>query len=164
VIGGNTFSYGRIRAWQWVRNMRVDGRPPRMDLYGHNPFTGRTPDFRNPPSPENGSDFSDLQRFGRHVQRYLGRPRNRRIRLFLSEWTLHTAPNPEFNVYVTEKTQARWIRRAFRLARGERNIAGLGWVHLFDEAPRPDGERRLRGGLIRHDGTRKPGFRAFRRG
>ena len=164
VIGGNTFSYGQIRAWQWVRNMRVRGRPPRMDLYGHNPFGARAPDFRKPPSTENGSDFSDLRRFGRHVQRYLGRPRKRRIRLFLSEWTIPTGPNSEWDYYVTGKTQARWIRQGFRLARRERNIVGLGWIHLYDEAPRPDGERRRRGGLIHHDGKRKPGFRAFKRG
>jgi len=165
VIGGNTVSYSDIRAWSWVRNLRVRGRPPRMDLYGHNPFSSRGPDFRRPPSVEDGADFSDLRRFGRHVQRYLGRPRHRRIRLFLSEWCAPTGLDSEFTTYhVSEKTQARWIRRGFRLARHEPHIMGLGWINLYDGEPVPGQERRLRSGLIRYDGTRKPGFRAFMRG
>jgi hypothetical protein len=164
VIGGNTVSYSSIRAWSWARNLRVHGRPARMDFYGHNPFSARSPDFTRPPSPDGGADFSDLRRFGRHVQRYLGRPRHRRIPLFLSEWNAPTGPNREFNYYVSEKTQARWIRRAFRLARGEPGIAGLGWIILYDGAPTPGPERPIRTGLIRYDGTLKPGFRAFMRG
>ena len=165
VIGGNTVVLSDIRAWSWVRNLRVRGRPPRMDLYGHNPFTSRGPDFSRPPSAEGGADFSDMRRFGRYVQRYLGRPRHRRIRLFLSEWCAPTGLDREFiHYHVSERTQARWIRRAFRLARGEPNITGLGWINLYDEAPVPGQERRLRTGLIRYDGTRKPGFRAFMRG
>ena len=42
VIGGNTFTTGTISPRNWMPAMRLpNGRRPRMDLYGHNPFTAR---------------------------------------------------------------------------------------------------------------------------
>ena len=39
VVGGNSFTTGDIGPRNWIRNLRLpSGRPPRMDLYGHNPF------------------------------------------------------------------------------------------------------------------------------
>ena len=39
VIGGNTFTTGDVSPRQFIRSMRLpNGRPPRMDLYGHNPI------------------------------------------------------------------------------------------------------------------------------
>ncbi|HEY2637491.1 MAG TPA: hypothetical protein VGI54_08905, partial [Solirubrobacteraceae bacterium] len=44
VIGGDTFTTGDISPYNWIRNLRLpNGRPPRMDMYGHNPFTLRAP-------------------------------------------------------------------------------------------------------------------------
>lgn len=163
VIGGNTYVTGEVRPPDWVRSMRLpDGRPPRMDLYGHNPFSFRNPDLRNPPSTQDLVDFSDLGRFDRQIQRDLRRPRSKRIRLFLSEFTIPTAPDSEFNFYVSRKTQAKWITNAFKVAR-KVNAAGLGWIHLYDEPPVP-GQTSVNGGLLTYDGRRKPGFYAFMRG
>ncbi len=161
VIGGNTYTTGEIRPADWVRNLRVgSGRPARMDLYGHNPFSFRDPDLRNPAS--DSVDLSDLDWFGRLVQRRLGRPRGRRIPLFLSEFTMPTAPDREFNLFVSPKVQARWITKAFRIGHAV-GVDTLGWIHLRDE--RPKGARRVvKGGLLTHDGVPKPGFYAFMRG
>jgi len=85
VIGGNTYVTGEVRPGAWMRAMTLpDGRRPRIDLYGHNPFSFRNPSLRNPPSGQGLVDFSDLGRFGRDVQRVLGGPRRKRVRLFLS--------------------------------------------------------------------------------
>lgn len=163
VIGGNTYVTGEVRPPDWVRSMRLpNGRPPRMDLYGHNPFSFRNPDLRNPPSTQDLVDFSDLGRFDRQIQRDLRRPRSKRIRLFLSEFTIPTAPDSEFNFYVSRKTQAKWITNAFKVAR-KVNAAGLGWIHLYDDPPVP-GQTSINGGLLTYDGRRKPGFYAFMRG
>lgn len=163
VIGGNTYVTGEVRPPDWVKSMKLpNGRPPRMDLYGHNPFSFRNPDLRNPPSTQDLVDFSDLGRFDKLIHRYLGRPRHKRIRLFLSEFTIPTGPDREFNFWVSERTQKKWITNAFRVAR-KVNAAGLGWVHLYDEAPAA-GHTVVRGGLLTHDGKRKPGFYAFLRG
>jgi hypothetical protein len=168
VIGGNSFTAGDIRPAAWARNLRLrNGRPPRMDLYGHNPFCLRPPDLDNPPGPAGISDFSDLRRFQRVVDRSIGRKaspkyRRKRVPLFLSEWTVPTGPDREFSFYADPRTQRRFIRRGFSIAR-KLKVYGLGWVHLYDEpADRPGG--RSQGGLLYADGRRKPGFAAFARG
>jgi len=162
VIGGNTYVTGEVRPGAWMRAMTLpDGRPPRMDLYGHNPFSFRNPSLRNPPSDQ--VDFSDLGRFGRDVQRVLGTPRRKTIRLFLSEFTLPTAEDREFNFHVSPRTQAKWIANAFKIGRSVKSIAALGWIHLYDEPPDP-ARPVSTGGLITYDGERKPGYAAFRSG
>lgn len=165
VIGGNTYTTGAIRPVSWIRSMRLpDGRRPRMDLFGHNPFSFREPNLRNEPLLDGSVDFSDVRRFGRQVNHHLRRRGAKRIKLFLSEWTIPTGPDREFNFHVRPATQARWITSGFRIARGLRDVYGLGWVHLRDEAPRDDGRPVVRGGLMDHLGTKKPGYDAFRRG
>jgi hypothetical protein len=166
VIGGNTSSTGDIRANNWVRYMRLrDGRPPRMDLYGHNPFSARTPRLTNPPSILEVVDFSDLGRFQRNVDRRLARPRGKEtLRLFLSEFTVPTdAYDAEFNFHTTREVQARWITAGFRVARQLDSYA-LGWIHLYDAPPDPNGGVTTHGGLMTYDGQKKLGYHAFKRG
>jgi len=164
VIGGNTYVTGEVRPGDWMRAMKLPGgRPPRMSWYGHNPFSLRQPRLSNPPSDSGVIDFSDLGRFDKEIQRALGKPLRKTIKLFLSEFTIPTAPDREFNFYVAPATQARWITSAFAVARRVKNIAGLGWVHLRDEPPSA-GETVANGGLLTHDGTKKPGYHAFKRG
>ena len=111
VIGGDTYTWGNIPVRLWIENLRLpNGRPPRMDLYGHNPFSYRDPNLANPPSPDGAFDFSDLGRLSRLVNRYLAR-HGHLIKLFLSEWTIPTSPfDDEFNFYVTPAVQARGSR------------------------------------------------------
>jgi hypothetical protein len=160
VVGGDTYTTGDIHTGQWLRYMRLpNGKPPRLDLYGHNPFSFRRPNLRNPPFADGAIDFSDLGRLGTLVDRNLGRPGMRRLRLFLSEWTIPTsAPDNEFNFYTDLSTQADWIRAAFGIVRHWSRIYALGWIHLYDEPPT------TRGGLIDDQGRRKPGYAAFRAG
>lgn len=162
VIGGNTYVTGEIRPGAWMANMKLpNGRPPRLDWYGHNPFGYRNPNLRSPPSKQGLVDFSDLGRFDKLLQRTLGKPLHRRIKLWLSEFTIATGPDREFNFHVSRATQARWITNALKVARSLPNVAGLGWIHLYDEPPGPSISN---GGLITYDGKRKPGYYAFRRG
>ena len=166
VIGGNTFAGGDIRPVNWVRNMRLrNGKPPRMDLYGHNPFCQRTPDLRNPPGSEETVDFSDLGRFRPVIDRYLARPRGKRtIRLFLSEWAVPTAgDDAEFFFWTTPEAQVRFIKNGFKVAR-QVDAYALGWIHLRDEDPPPGEPRGVRSGLIYVGGQEKPGFAAFAAG
>ena len=171
VIGGNTFSWGfkGIRPVQWLENMRFGkhNRRPRLDLYGHNPFTNRKPDLGNKPfcgSRRAGcADFSDLDWFSRVVDKHLGTSAHPHVRLFLSEFTLPTAPyDPEFPYYVTLSQQARWITAGFHVARTV-GAAGFGWIHLQDEPPNGNAQR-ISGGLIDYKGDLKPGYAAFKKG
>jgi hypothetical protein len=159
VIGGMTYTTGDISTQQWIENLRLpDGKPPRLDMYGHNPFSFRVPSLSNQPSPEQQVDFSDLQRLSKLVDHYLGRPGNTRPRLFLSEWTIPTAVDLEFNFYVEPPLQAQWIADGLHIAESMSNVYAVGWIHLFDEPPTSYG------GLIQANGIEKPGFAAWMSG
>jgi hypothetical protein len=159
VIGGMTDTAASISPQQWIENMRLpNGRPPRLDMYGHNPFNSRAPNLANPPSPGQQLDFSDLDRLAALVDANLGRAENPQPKLFLSEWTIPTAPDREFNFYVDPRVQALWITDALRIVRQDPRIYALGWIHLYDSLPQ------AAGGLIQANGRRKPGFFAWKEG
>jgi hypothetical protein len=155
VIGGCTYTTGEIDTQQWIENLRLpDGRPPRMDMYAHNPFSYQTPTFSSIRSPFGEVQFSDLHELAGWIDKYLtpGLP------IFLSEWTIPTAPDDEFNFYVTPDTQAQWITDALRLSRAWKRIYALGWINVYDDPPTTNG------GLLTQTGTPKPGFGAFAHG
>jgi hypothetical protein len=177
VIGGNTFSWGAqgIRPVQYVENMRFGSKNarPRLDFYGHNPFTSRKPDLSNKPfcfdqqgkrSQKAGcADFSDLKWFNKVVDKNLGSKKHPHLPLFLSEFTIPTAPHDsEFPFYVTPPDQAKWITAGFAVSRSVGAYA-FGWVHLQDDPPQTY-VRTITGGLIYSDGIKKPGYAAFRKG
>lgn len=165
VVGGNTFTTGDVPPRQFIKYLRLpNGKPPRMDLYGHNPFGRREPDLSEPPLGFGYADFCDLDTLARWVDRYLRRRHRRRLKLFLSEYTAPTDhKNHEFNFYVTQETQARWIASAFRITRRWSRIYALGWHRLRDDPPRPDGLEVNRG-LMDYKGNKKPSYAAYRDG
>jgi hypothetical protein len=169
VIGGNTFTVGDISPYNWIRAMKLPGRrSPRMDMFGHNPFTSRRPDLRNPPPGHgpavNYSDFSDLDTFTLVLDRHLRDPRGRPLRLFLSEFFFPTDHrNWEFPFYVTRRVQARWLADALRIVRRWKRVYTLGWFGLYDDGPRPD-RLEVNRGLIDIRGRRKPSYNAYKNG
>ncbi len=161
VIGGNTFTAagpGDVHTYQWIRYMRLpNGKMPRMDLYGHNPFCFRIPNLRHRPSPRGRVDFSDLGRLAKALDRYYP---NKRLRLFLSEWGVPTdSRDSEVQFFISRREQAKWIRSAFRIVRSFKRIYTLGWVHPYDIP-----ELEITTGLLSSSGHRKPGYYAFRAG
>jgi hypothetical protein len=155
VIGGCTFTTGALDTLQWIRNLRLpNGKPPRMDMYAHNPFTYKRPNFSDPVDPFDEVQFSDLPELAKWIDRNL-RPG---LPLFLSEWTIPTAPDQEFNFFVDPKVAAGWVSDALKLARRWSRIRALGWVNVYDNPPTTSG------GLLTASGHRKPDFRAFARG
>jgi hypothetical protein len=155
VIGGCTYTTGQLDPLQWIQNLRLpNGHPPRMDMYAHNPFSYQKPSFSTGVDPFNEVQFSDLHELAGWIDRYLhpGLP------LFLSEWTIPTAADQEFNFWVDPKVAARWVSAAMRLARGWNRIYSLGWVNVYDDPPFSYG------GLLTQGGRRKPDFNAFARG
>ena len=168
VIGGNTYTIGTVAPLHFVRALRLpNGRVPRMDLWGHNPFSLRRPNLSNPPLRDGFSDFSDLDNFARTLDLNMRRARvkkQRRLKIFISEFVLPTDhPNLEFNFYLDRRTQARWISDALRITRSFSRIYTFGYLGLYDPPVRPDGDQ-TEWGLIERDGTRKPSYDAFKNG
>jgi hypothetical protein len=159
VIGGMTYTTGDISTQQWIENLRLpDGKSPRLDMYGHNPFSFRAPNLSSPPSPDQQVDFSDLGRLAKLVDRFLGRPDDPNPKLFISEWTVPTSVDFEFNFYVEPLVQAQWITDGLRLAQNLSSVYAVGWIHLYDEPPTSYG------GLIQTNGAEKPGYAAWKAG
>jgi hypothetical protein len=169
VIGGMTFSFGEVLPGDFARWMRLpNGKPPPLDLYGHNPFTTRFPDlsrhgFRGYPGAR---DFSDIDLFYKELRDiYRGQYRQfrrRGPRLWLSEFTVNSdRPTREFGFYVSRSEQARWVRVAYRIARASPFVASLGWIGLLDD-PVSDPVGRTTG-LMTYEGARKPAYYAYKR-
>jgi hypothetical protein len=163
VIGGNSWTAGQISPYQWIRALRLpSGRPPRMDAYGHNPFSARAADLTLDARIRGTADICDLDDLERWLDRWQRRVGGAPLPVWLSEFAVPSGgPSADFNFFVTDRTGAAWTRAALRLVRSHRRIAGIAWVALYD-AKGPDGATTT--GLIRADGTRKPAFAAFARG
>lgn len=152
VIGGCTYTTGDISTQQWIENLRLpSGRVPRMDMYAHNPFSLQPPAFTSRPSPDGVVQFSDLRRLAAWIDRYLHKP----LPIFLSEWTIPTGIDQQFNFYVDPTVAASWIRQALSLVRGWSRIYALGWINVYDSPPTSYG------GLLTSTGVPKPSFYAF---
>ena len=155
VIGGCSYTTGAIDTLQWIENLRLpDGRPPRMDMYAQNPFSYQQPNFSAAPSPFDEVQFSDLPRLAHWLDHYL-RPG---LPLFLSEFTIPTQQDEEFNFYVDPVVAAEWITDALRLSRRWHRIYALGWINVYDNPPYSYS------GLITAAGVPKPGFKAWEDG
>jgi hypothetical protein len=160
VIGGMTWTVGLVRPADFVKWMRLpNGQPPRLDWYGHNPFSTRFPKLRAKPYVKGIRDRSDVATLHREVARaYRGRPAPK---LWLSEFTISSdRANRAYNFSVSRKEQARWVRAAFRLVNKVDYVAGLGWFDLYDEDPSV--AKSLTNGLMTYSGQRKPAFFAYR--
>ena len=134
-----------------------------MDLYGHNPFRYRNPDLRNPPSKQGLVDFSDLGRFDKEIQRGSAARCSKRIKLFLSEFTVADGAGQGVQLLGPQATQARGSRTRSGSRGGRRTSSRLGWVHLYDDPP-VAGQQVIERRADRADGKKKPGYYAFRRG
>ena len=79
----------------------------------------------------------------------------RKKRLWVTEYGYQTSPPDRFGVRY--RTQAKYVRQAFAIARRTRRIDMIVWFLIRDE-------KRLSGwqsGVISARGARKPAYRAF---
>lgn len=162
VVGGMTFAAGSPRPARFLRGLRLpDGRPPRLDWYGHNPYPYRLPRLATPPVEGGFRDLSDTDTLTREVAEHW-RASGRHPPLWLSEFTVQTDRSSRiFELAVSRRTQAAWLRAGYRVAQRSGAVAGLGWFSLIDEQPEaPDSSH---WGLMTTDLERKPSFRAYAR-
>lgn len=157
VIGGMTWTGGDVKPAPFMKFMRLpNGRPPRLDWFGHNPFPFRFPNLRELAIRDGWRDVSDLDVFSRQLRRTYGP----RAKFWLSEFlVLSDKPSDQFLLFVSQAEQARWLRASYEIADSLDSVAGLGWLALLDEP-----ERRLSSnwGLLTAGGAPKPAYSAFR--
>ena len=158
VIGGNTYlSSGHpvIRPLQWIRYMQLpDGSRPRMDMWGHNPYTFRRPNLEAAQSPMGRIDFSDLGRLTEALDRTFPGPP---LRLVLSEWGVPTERDKDLDFEVTPDVAVKWVRSAMRIVRESPRIYTLGWSVPVDTPRNPQG-------LVDSALKPKPTYFAFKQG
>jgi hypothetical protein len=179
VIGGNSYDQnaaapGFQPARRWVRNLKLpNGKPPRLDMYGHNPFSSRSPNLKQKPRRDArgrdllGADFADLDTLHKDVNRFLRRKRGKKIPIFVSEYALQTDRDSEvFNFHVSRETQAKWLRQALRTVRRSKWIYSFGYFRLNDTRPDNANDNTFpTWGLMSSDlSEKKPGYFAFKRG
>lgn len=162
VVGGMTFAAGSPRPARFLRSLRLpDGRPPRLDWYGHNPYPYRPPRLATPPVAGGFRDISDTDTLTREVAEHW-RGSGRRPRLWLSEFTVQTdRPSRVFEFAVSRRKQAAWLRAGYRVAKRSGAVAGLGWFSVIDQQPEASDSSHW--GLMTTDLERKASFRAYAR-
>jgi hypothetical protein len=157
VIGGMTWTNGTVKPRDFVRWLRLaNGKPPRLDWFGHNPFPFRFPRLSQTPTPGGFRDISDMDTFSREVRHAY----KRAVPLWLSEYTIQTARGSDiFATFVSEAGQAAYLTAGYRIADdlGPR-VAGLGWVSLLDE---PEAPGSANWGLLTNPLRPKPSFAAM---
>jgi hypothetical protein len=186
VIGGMTWTAGVVYPEKFLQWMRLpNGQPPRMDYYGHNPYTYRFPNLTEGPIPlpmsaqefaelrakkksrkrpklaDSGlRDLNDVDTLHSELAAIYRHRKGGAPKLWLSEWSISAeGPTRGFAFFVSQPEQARWLTAAFKLVDSTSYVAGLGWYELLDEPPSIPGH--LTEGLLTASGTPKPVFRAF---
>ncbi len=157
VIGGNTWTSGTVKPPDFLRFMRMpDGRAPRLDWFGHNPFPFRAPNLRDGPLAGGFRDISDTDTLGAEVRRTYGR----RVPLWLSEYTIQSdRGSAVFATFVSRAAQAHYLTAGYAI--GDElgaGVAGIGWLALLDEPPAAGSAN---WGLLTDALQRKPAFAAM---
>ncbi|MDQ3726043.1 MAG: hypothetical protein M3335_09210 [Actinomycetota bacterium] len=160
VIGGMTLNGGTVKPPEFIRLMKLpNGRPPRMDLWGHNPFDARFPRLRDEPIGR-FRGFNDIDTLHREIGNAYRAGKRKVPRLWLSEWTIVSdRPLDLFSgFFVSRKEQAIRLRAAYTISRRTPYVAGLGWFTLLDQAVSEGGAA---WGLMDEHGVPKPAFKAY---
>jgi hypothetical protein len=168
VVGGNVHPAG----WNdhtttapdtFVRNMVLpNGRRPRMDIFGINPYTERPLNMALPQRPGR-VDFNDLDWLLRQLDRYWP---GRRLQIFIEEFGWNTEHEASgWLYYVSRQKQAMDLTKAYRMAAQLGRINTMCWFQLYDSPPSKQGSQwqNWTSGLRTWNGVKKPSWRAFAR-
>jgi hypothetical protein len=159
VISGPIFTGGEVRPPEFLKWLRLpDGRVPRTDWFGLNPYPFRFPDLAEEPVPGGYRDLSDLDTFGIEVdETYAGL--GIKPPLWLSEFTVQSDQDSRyFEFHVSQAEQAQWLKAGYRVAAEAGDVKGLGWFTLLDQPP---GKWSAEWGLMSAEGEPKPAFGAY---
>jgi len=161
VIGGMTYTVGALSAPEFIHWMRLpDGRAPRLDYYGHNPYSARFPNLSENPYTPGVRDINDIDTLEHELALAYRHDPHGTPKLWLSEFSVSSDhANRAFAFYVSRSAQAQWVTAAYKLVNSVSYVAGLGWYQLLDE-PSSVPEN-LTNGLMTATGIPKPAFDAY---
>lgn len=168
VIGGGVHPYGLNDAHTtapdtFITNMVLpNGRRPRLDLFGINPYTERPLDLRLGKRALR-VDFDDLDWLRGRLDRLWPR---RHLKIFIDEFAWNTEHEAlGWLFYVSRKQQAANLRKAYALAAKVGRIDTMCWYQLYDAPPARNSTQWLNwtSGLRTWNGVRKPAWQAFAR-
>jgi hypothetical protein len=168
VIGGNVHPYGLNDQYTtapdtFLQNMVLpNGKRPRLDLFGINPYTERPLDLSLKRRPLR-VDFDDLDWLGGQLDRLWP---DRHVKIFIDEFGWNTEHEAlGWLYYVSRKQQVKNLRRAFSLARKLHRIDTFCWFQLYDSPPKRNRTQWLNWttGLRTYKGKKKPSWWAFRK-
>jgi hypothetical protein len=168
VIGGNVHPAGKndettTAPDTFIANMVLpNGRRPRLDMFGINPYTERPLDLALP-HRAGRVDFDDLDWLSRRLHTLWP---TRNLKIFIDEFgwnTEHAAQG--WLYYISRKKQAVNLSKAYALAVKVGSIDTMCWFQLYDDPPEKRGQYwwNWTSGLRTWNGVRKPGWRAFAR-
>jgi hypothetical protein len=168
VIGGGVHPYGHNDQYTtapdtFLANMILsNGRRPRLDMFGINPYTERRLDLHLGKRPLR-VDFDDLDWLGKRLDQVWP---GRHVRIFIDEFGWNTEHEANgWLYYVPRKKQATNLARAYALAAKFGRVDTLCSYLLYDTPPLRDNTQWLNwtSGLRTRTGVRKPAWWAFRR-
>jgi hypothetical protein len=167
VIGGNVHPGGfndrtTTAPDTFIQNMVLpNGRRPRLDMFGINPYTERQLDLALP-HRSSRVDFDDLDWLAHRLDRVWPR---RHLKIFVDEFGWNTEHEAMGWLYhISRQKQAANLRRAYALAATLRRVDTLCWFQLYDSPPSRNSSQWLNwtSGLRTWDGVRKRAWSAFR--
>lgn len=163
VIGGMTWTVGLVNTPAFIKWLRLpDGKPPRLDYFGDNPYATRFPKLSLGVYSPGVRDISDIDTVEHELALAYRSSPGGTPKLWLSEFSISSDhPNRAFAFSVSRKAQAQWVTGAFKLIDSTSYVAGMGWYQLLDEAP--PGPEALTNGLMTYNGQPKPAFYAYAR-
>ena len=168
VIGGGVHPYGLNDQYTtapdtFIANMVLpNGRRPRLDLFGINPYTERKLDLALPKRPLR-LDFDDLDWLARRLDRLWPR---RHLRIFVDEFGWNTEHEALGWLYfVPRRNQALDLPKAYALAARFGRVDTMCQFLLYDAPPDRNTTQWLNwtSGLRTWDGVRKQAWKTFAR-
>jgi hypothetical protein len=167
VIGGNVHPAGSNDATTtapdtFLRNMVLpNGRRPRLDMFGINPYTERPVNMALPKRPLR-VDFDDLDWLERQLDRLWP---GRHLRLFVDEFGWNTEHEAQgWLYYVPRQKQAADLPKAYAAAARLGRVDTLCQFRLYDAPPDRNGAQWLNwtSGLRTWNGLQKPAWKTFK--
>ena len=163
VIGGATMSFGtndvyRTSPQRFAGYLAAHGAAALIDGYSHHPYVPGGSRHLAPSSKPDRPRFTvTLGNLPTLLRLFPGKP------FYLTEFGYNTRPSLDFGgQYVSERTQARYLAKAYRVAARYPQVKALFWYLAVDVRPRGlPADRGVYTGLRRPNGSQKPSWDAF---